>query len=454
VERLIIKWRVNLLAGACLATVTAALLCTRLFGSVDSAIATDLLRTLHKRPYGSAWVSGAPVESRHNAAVPVSMTPGATPAGAMALLRVGILNDDRASIDAAVDVARGIAAVMQPNGQVPAGATFGASAGGRDPALPVPERAATRAGLAVLLTVIAHQQRDGLAPEERLLSSAKRAANWLVAQQSTVGGWSSSYPPGKPPRESVRLIRLDTEDHRDNTLALLLAGRVLNDDRLLRASRKSVDLLIRMQLQGISSINGRGLWSGAYKQDASPVTKEPAFPRAVHTVASRRALETLVVYALLTDAAADDSDESRALKNAITQASRTLKRQRGADGTWEPAWDPKRGAWQGDNAPVEPEQVIFASTQPVKDPAPAPGTFGLPGLLDMINVWTAQQTGQADTPARSFDTLPLDVAGMLVGLTDLPLGADPADTLPAPTTVQTSAFLLNAIRAWNSTVQD
>lgn len=411
-----------------------------------SPVPADLLRTLHRRPYGAGWVVG---DSAANSKlpVPVSMLPGQTPAGGLVLLRAGIQADDAKLIESATDVARGVAACLTPSGQIPALGHFGATAGGRDPARLVADRRATRAGVALLLSVVAQQKRDGAKPDERLVSAATRATTWLASQQSSIGGWTSAYPPDRPPRESARLLRLDTEEFRDSTLTLLLAGQVLDKPAWIQQARLSVDLLIKMQWQGIPALNGRGCWSGAYNGDGTPGVKFGEFPKVIDAVASRRSLETLLAFAVLTDVASDDSDEARAVKNAITTATRTLAKQRGADGTWEPTWDPKRGAW-ADTAP-QVDQTIFATTEPAAQERPRPGTFGLPRVLDVAGAWTARQTGKPDAgPADAFDALPLNVTAMLTGLTDLPFGPDPADTKPAAILLDVSAFTSTVQAAW------
>jgi len=151
-----------------------------------------LIASAVKRPYGWAWTSQATDAAAAADRKPqVDMRPGATPAAGAVLLWAGLLLEEPRYVEAAVNVARGVVASQASNGNVVTEPTFGPTAGKREPPAAVPDRAATRAGVALLLACVgADESKD-----ELLKRSAIRAAAWLAKQQANDGGFPTEAPP-------------------------------------------------------------------------------------------------------------------------------------------------------------------------------------------------------------------------------------------------------------------
>jgi len=205
-----------------------------------------LLADAVRRPYGWAWDTAA-LPSAGRAATaprPVSMQPLATPAAGLVLLYAGQLLDEQRYRQAAFEAARGLAAAQTERGQIPRRAVFGSSASGQDEPALIPDRAATRAGLALILMVI-----DSTEPKpEALTRPAIRAARWLESQQARDGGWHVTDPPDATPAHAKRLIRLDDPDYRDSTYALLLSAEITADRMTSHAAQQALQKLLSLRL--------------------------------------------------------------------------------------------------------------------------------------------------------------------------------------------------------------
>ncbi len=282
----------------------------------------DLLRFAVRRPYGWGWERAAS-PSWENKSIPrlVSMEPRGTPAAALILLRAGELLHADAYKQAALQAARGVVACQKANGLIPGQVTFGASPGGHDPMAAVPDRSATQACLALLLTVIdGESERD-----PRLVHAATQAVRWLAKQQTPLGGWPSAYPPGADPDDAQRLIRLDSDEYRNGAVALLLAGEVLDDAMARRDAAKTLAVLAKLRLNEVG-VAGRGLWTTVYNLDGSPARKLGEFPYAVDVVACRYAMQALLIGYLL--------NEDRAAGLALNQSAGMLTALASEDGRW------------------------------------------------------------------------------------------------------------------------
>lgn len=292
---------------------------TKLRGACDA-----LLQLAVRKPYGIGWggPDGTPAAGKARLQ-PVSLRPLHTPAAGCVLLWASQeLNEPRFG-QAAIDAARGVAAAQTRSGQLPAQALFGPTAGGRDAPAAVPDRAASRAGLVLLLTVI--DQGDVEPSQSELLRrSAARAAFWLTKQQQPNGAWPSAEPAGAAPGEAQRIVRLDGPDYRDSTIALLLAADVLQDKPPSLAARRAIEHLVQVRLE--QPERSKGLWPAA--QTITGGTLEgPDRPPGANLLASRYALDLLLADHLLTgDARSGD---------LLRETAQTLARLRRPDGKWD-----------------------------------------------------------------------------------------------------------------------
>jgi hypothetical protein len=288
------------------------------------------------------------------------MEPLGTPAAGLLLLWSGKLLKEPKYQQAAIDAARGIAASQNASGQVPLHAMFAGTAGGRDETQIVPDRAATRAAVALLVSVL---HDDPQAPE--LLSrSAQRAVQWLIRQQTADGGWPSGYVLKKPDDqrpENLRIIRMDTPDVRDTTFAMLLAADTLDDRLVTQAASKSVLKIVNLRLgvtpqapttqpiagdlppatqetslSPLASIlsdepdadrRTNNLWSTVYRLSGTVDPELTEFPASADIPASRYAIQALLGAYLMTG--------ERQTGLALDLASQAAAQLREPDGTWK-----------------------------------------------------------------------------------------------------------------------
>ena len=325
-----------------------------------------LIATAVKRPYGWAWTAQLN-DGAGDRKPQVDMRPGATPAAGALLLWAGALLDEPRYIEAAVNVARGVVAAQASNGNVVTEPTFGPSVGKREAPAAVPDRAATRAGAALLLACVgADDSKD-----EMLKRAAIRATAWLAKQQANDGGFPTEPPPGAPRSVGGRLIRLDDRDVRDATFALLLSSTTADDKLAARAAQRAVEKLVGMRTSAPGRFNN--LWSTWYRQNGDLEDGLPDFPPGADVVASRRAIEALLGAALLTN------DENAKL--AARDAAQSLRALRDTQGRWTRLY-----VSSGEQPQPGGGETIFgaASTQP-SDDLWRGGTFGIDGVLDAVD---------------------------------------------------------------------
>jgi hypothetical protein len=373
----------------------------------------QILQTAVRRPYGIAWgaTSGAD-EPRNPPPATVMLWPQHTPAAGLMLLWAGQALGDATLTQAAVQVARGIAAASESTGRIPSTASFGRTALGRDPPQLVPDRASTCAGLALLLSVIETSPK----PDPLLRGAALRAAHWLVRQQTRTGLFVASHPPHAPPERSIRLVRLDRPDYRDAVLALILAYEVLEDAAMRIAAERAVEQLLKLRYQ--ESKSARGLWHTAFDPDGTITRALPQFPRGVDMLATRYSMQALLAMHV--------SQGTQACKVALDQATERIA-----------TLPTQQGQWRRLYLMVRDEVVTLATTQPAGDPgspppfappdrAPDPasemGSFGLDGVLEAWN--RLSQTDRVKYAQRlaAMLTYRQQIAATLVGLSDRPLG--------------------------------
>ena len=371
-----------------------------------------LIASAVKRPYGWAWTNH-PNEGAAGRKPQVDMRPGATPAAGAVLLWAGALLEEPAYTDAAVQVARGVVASQASNGNVVTEPTFGPPPGKREPPAAVPDRAATRAGVALLLACVgADESKD-----EMFRRAAMRATGWLAKQQANDGGWPSTAPAGAGAKVSERLIRLDERDVRDSTFALLLSASAADDRLAARAAKRSVEKLAGMRTSAPGRYNN--LWSTFYRLSGELEDELPDSPPGADVLASRRAIETLLAAALLTD----DKAARDAAQLAAREAAQALAALRDTQGRWTRLY-----VMSGEQPQPAGESIFgTASTQP-SEQLWRGGTFGIEPALAAVEQLNQLGPEQMATTLSRTMTVQERLAATVLGLRDSPFasGEDPA----------------------------
>jgi len=370
------------------------------FAEQLAAECNSLIDAAVRHPYGWAWPATI-VPARRDRRSVVSMEPGDTPAAGMVLLWAGELLKEPRFTEAAVQAARGIAVSQEKTGKIPSRPVFASTPGGGDPSTVVPERAATRAGLALLLAVTgADASRD-----EQFRRAALRASTWLQRQQTGDGGWPTPFPPGATRENSTRILRLDLSDYRDSTLALLLATEAFPETPAGRGASKSLTKLLSLRLTAPARL--ANLWATAYQLNGALVEGNESLPLGADALASRFAVQTLLAACVINR----DAEAAKALE----AATKALLELRNGDGTWQRLY-----YFDLLSAPQPELSVLVPTTQP----AVATGDFGLSQTLDAAE--TLLRIGGDAYEARfSEGLLPRQqIALTLVGLLDQPLEVD------------------------------
>lgn len=385
--------------------VAVALLSTSLaagnpFAEQLAAECDSLVDAAIRRPYGWAWPAAIDPARRDRRPV-VSMEPGDTPAAGMILLWAGELLKEPRFTEAAVNVAKGIAVSQEKTGKIPSRPVFASTAGGGDASAAVPDRASTRAGLALLLAATgADASRD-----EQFRRAALRASTWLQRQQTGDGGWPTAFPPGATRENSIRILRLDLSDYRDSTLALFLSNEAFPETPAGRSASKSLAKLLSLRLTAPTRL--ANLWATAYHLNGALVEGNESLPLGADVLASRLAMQTLLAACVIHR----DAEAAKALE----AATKALLGLRNADGTWQQLY-----YFDLLSAP-EPESSVLV---PTTKPAVATGDFGLSKTLDSAES-LLQIGGDAYEARLSDGLLPRQqIALALVGLLDQPLEAD------------------------------
>src|SRR5688572_28603621 len=312
-----------------------------------------------KRPYGWAWTARV-ADGAGDRKPQVEMRPPGTPGAGLVLLWAGVLLEDSRYTEAAVHVARGMVASQAANGNVVSRPAFAmAQPTKREPPGDVPDRAATRAAVALLLAARGAEESK----DEMFKRAAVRAAAWLANQQSDDGGW-----PGAPPEGmSKRVIRLDDRDVRDSLLALVLAAGAVDDRPATVAARRAADKLIALRIS--AGDRWSNLWSSIYQPDGSLVDELDEFPPGADVLASRRVADALLAAGLLLD--------HEPARVAASDAARSLARLRDGRGEWTRLY-----VLEGEQPAPVGESVFGPATTQARDEMFAAGTFGVPRFLD------------------------------------------------------------------------
>jgi hypothetical protein len=401
-----------------------------------------LMSAAVKRPYGWGWDTVAPAGSARAGAAPrhVAMEPLGTPAAGLLLLWSGELLNEPKYQQAAIEAAKGIAAAQNASGQVPLHAMFASSAGGRDEPQTVPDRTATRAAVALLVSIL---HDDPKAPEQ-LSRSAQRAVQWLIRQQTEDGGWPSGYVLKTPEEErpqNLRIIRMNTPDVRDTTFAMLLAADTLDDRLVTQAATRSVLKIINLRLgatpQAPSTQPATGdlppstqqapfsplaailsdepdadrrtnnLWSTVYRLSGAVDPALSEFPASADVPASRYAIQALLGAYLMNG----DRQTGVALDSAVQSAGQL----REPDGTWK-----SRYLRQPSTAPTTDEsEGIFGPRKTV----PTGSTALEPTLNAVQQLKLLRRDRYIEMLDEQF-TVRQHLAATVCGLTDNPLTLD------------------------------
>jgi hypothetical protein len=305
-----------------------------------------------------------------------------------------------------------VAAAQQPSGKFPSRALFNAtSASSKEAPAPLPDRASTRAALALLLSLAEEPNNQ----PEVINRAASRGAVWLAKQRAESGAFPILHPPGAPVADATRIVRLDTPDTRDCVLTLLLAYEALGDPFQRRAAEHSLEFLSKART-GTGLEVGAGLWQTAHFPTGLPFHSATDFPPALDTLASRYAVQTLFsVWAVL--------GEAPRLAACELAAKSLGDLSKASDGKWRRRYDL-------DGHPIDP---VTAATQP------SPNIFGppnapvvLPPATDpglaptLAAIELARKVGRDKYRERLTANLSLKqhLAVTISGLSDTPMAAD------------------------------
>ncbi len=335
----------------------------------------ELIALAVKRPYGWAWAEAGPQAKPKGGLQAVDFDPSGTAAAGFVLYWCGDFLDRPLYKQAAYNAARGMATAQQPTGQIPANPLFSSTgAGGHDPSLLIANRAASRAALALYLSLF----DDTGGKDEALRRYAAGPLNWLLKQQGSSGAWPQGFPPTTAPKDAARIIRLDTPDYRDSVFTMLLAYAVLGDIRARLSVEHSIALLTRMRL-GSNSKMGESLWATAYGLDGYPSQQLPDFPPGVDMRASRHAMQILLTaYVMLDDPPPRDA-EKNAWSKPLADAATAIGKLPTYEGKWLRRYDLDVAATP---APPSTKPSGFNTQSLTNPPNQQTDAFGLATLVE------------------------------------------------------------------------
>ena len=394
----------------------------------------SLLRDAIRRPYGWGWTGDASPEPAGKATPRViSMQPLCTPAAGLALLLAGEQLDDATYRVAAEQIARGIAISQKPTGRVTTNPIFSRAPITNEERAAVADRAATRCALGLLLALI-DQSPVATQPnnfsQETNRRAASRCADWLTHQLTPNNFWPSAFPADASAQATTRIVRLDDNDYRDSSVAILLAAKMLSDSPINRLVANPLLSLQKVILK--NDVHGPNLWPAAVTIDGTSIPEH--FPSGPDVLASRFAMQTLLAGYLLTGDRADGV--------ALDNAAATLRQSRRADGLYDRFLDPTAAAIvaRSDEQLPAATQSIFAP-QPASRPAAgqtisAPFTSGAFGVWPVIEATARVKELGRDRYIAMLSarfTLHQQLEAMLCGLMDDPMelaSAVSADEVP------------------------
>lgn len=284
----------------------------------------QLIAKAIRKPYGWGWeiTPSDPLPNGTRSLPIISLEPRTTPAAGLLCYLAGRALGREAYIDAAMQAARALVAGQESTGRFSAAVVFGARPGRHEELSAVPDRAPTRAALALLLSLIDDPARRN----DSMVSSARRAAFWLAARQLVQGGWSNYYPPGAAVGAGNLIYQLELSEYRDDTLALLLAAEVLDNETMHRDAERAVKYLLQLR---VSDAKGSGLhlWPAACAMSGMPSSDFNVVPYGIDLTASRRAVQTLLAGFIIEG----DTDAA----DAAQTAGADIRRLRTGIGNWK-----------------------------------------------------------------------------------------------------------------------
>jgi hypothetical protein len=371
----------------------------------------ELIGAAMKRPYGWAWAEAVTTADPKKPAprnIPVSLEPLGTPAAGLLLFYASDLLNKPEYAEAALNVARGVAASQQGVGKFPARPLFGpTTVSSKEPLGPLPDRASTRASLALLLSLM-----DEANPREVTDRAASRGAVWLMRQQAESGAWLVIYPPGAKPLSGTRLARFDTPEARDCILTMMLAYETLGDPFQRSSVEKSAAFVMKTRITGVTNF-GTGLWQSAYTANGIAPDKITEFPKGVDTLASRYCMQTL----LSTWVILGDGQRLSACEEAWKTLNELIK---GEDNLWH-----RRFSFKGaslDPPPKPPSMIGETLPPPAIDPSLEPTVQTLAIAKDLGREKFRARLKSNFTPKQSL-------AQAISGLSDDPMAVDFPNTI-------------------------
>lgn len=376
-----------------------------------------------RRPYGVAWAPAKPDPKPKGGAQGVVMDPPGSAGAAFVLYWSADLLDAPAYKEAAYQAVRGIGAAQKPTGQVPGRPVFQPNvAGGREEAALVADRGATRAALALALSVL----DDTGGADELSKRIAQRSVGWLLKQQAALGGWPIGYPPSTAPKDAARLARLDTPDFRDSTLAMMLAADVMHDNLARAAAQRSMTALQRMRIGQRASRDGGALWAGFYTLDTYVTDRVAGYPPGVDLLGSRYAMQTCMGAYLLLEAPVANADEPAATPYdlMVRQAAVAVgKLPTYADGEWLRNYNYNV---QATLPPPRPDVPMFNRPPTTQEASPAVqlGTWGMRSVLRTAEAMKGKSREEFAAVLAKHLPVRQRIEAALCGLDDQPFSVD------------------------------
>jgi hypothetical protein len=223
---------------------------------------------------------------------------------------------------------------------------------------------------------------------------------------------------------------LDNPDYRNATIALLLANDATGQRNLGDDAKKAIDLLVRLRLG--RPPHSAGLWATAYSVEGAPMSADYGFPGGADALASRYAMQTLIIGSILL--------KQPSYTGPIEQAAKTLHDAELADHTWPRFFDPGAGRRAASTQPR-----LGMTTQPVVDLNAPPAVFGIDALIAASAKLQITNLPRYEQDLSRYFTLRQHLLAAMAGLMDDPL------VWQTPTNAELAkAFITAHVDDWKS----